>query len=226
LGINITALLAGAGVAGLAVAFAAQDTIANFFGSIMIILDRPFRVGDRIKTSGIDGAVESVGFRSTRVRTLDGHLVTVPNKGLATEMITNISERPYIKQTFNLTIVYDTPPERVERAIRILHELLDGQPCMKEDKPPLISFSSFNDWSLNILVIVWFVPADYAVFMEWCSVTNLEILRRFNAEGIEFAFPTNTTYIAGDSKRRLVFTNEESKVRDPLSPASPRETAG
>ena len=196
LGLNITTLLAGAGVFGLAVAFAARDTISNFFGTVMIIIDKPFTVGDRINSSGIDGIVEHVGFRSTRLRTLEGHLVTVPNRSLADNTITNISARPYIKHIFDLTLIYDTSPEQLERAIEILHQLLDGQECMDmEERAPLISFNSFNDWALNIKVIIWFFPADYTKFMLWLSETNLEILKRFNAEGLEFAFPTNTTYL-------------------------------
>jgi MscS family membrane protein len=209
LGLNITTLLAGAGVAGLAIAFAAQDTIGNFFGSIMIILDKPFKVGDRIKAAGADGSVEHVGFRSTRVRTLDGHLITVPNKELANQTVENVTKRPYIKFVSNLTLVYDTPVEKMERAIEILHEIYDDHEGMDAEMPPRIYFNSFNDWSLNILVIAWYHPGDYFMSQEWNHKRNLEILRRFNAEGLEFAFPTNTTYLAYDKKRKVEFNIEQ-----------------
>ena len=208
--LNITTLLAGAGVAGLAIAFAAQDTISNFFGSIMIILDQPFCVGDCVSISGYKGAVENVGFRSTRIRTFDGHLISIPNKDVAGADIENISARPFIKQAFNLGLVYDSGVEKMERAVELLHEILDGQPCMDDSRPPRIVFESFGDWSLNISATVWWhckdedgenIPPDYGAFMKWIHETNMEILRRFDKEGLEFAFPTNTTYFARDSKR-------------------------
>jgi MscS family membrane protein len=211
LGLNITTLLAGAGVCGLAIAFAAKDTIANFFGSLMIILDKPFKVGERIVFSGVNGVVEHVGLRSTRLRTLDGHLVTVPNSKLADAPIENVGARPYIKFVSNLTLVYDTPAVKVERAVEILHEILDAHDGREEDMPPRIYFNAFNDWSLNIMVIAWFHPGDWVMAQEWNHKTNLEILKRFNAEGIEFAFPTNTTYLAGDSKRALNIGVEQNK---------------
>jgi len=99
---DITALLASAGVVGLAVAFAAQDTIANFFGTVMVLVDRPFRVGERVIINGADGPVESIGFRSTRIRTLDGHLVTLPNKAVADAKIENVGRRSSIKRVMTI----------------------------------------------------------------------------------------------------------------------------
>lgn len=201
LGINITTLLAGAGVCGLALAFAAKDTIANFFGSVMIIVDKPFSVGDRIKMDSIDGVVEGVGFRSTRIRNMDGHLLTIPNSKVADAAVENISKRPYIKCTFNLGLTYDTPPEKVEQAIKILHEILDNHKGFNKEMPPVICFDSFKDWSLNINVALSFQTADWAVSREWLQEHNLMILKRFNEAGIEFAFPTSTSYLAGSPSR-------------------------
>jgi MscS family membrane protein len=211
LGLNITTLLAGAGIFSLAIAFAAQDTIANFFGSIMIILDKPFKVGERVDIGGTNGSIEHVGFRSTRMRTLDGHLVTVPNKTMANATVENIGVRAFIKYAPNLTLVYDTPYEQMQRALDILHEILDNHDGMVEDKPPRIYFSSFNDWALNISITCWFHPgSDYAAYVAWTHKTNMEILRRFNDEGLEFAFPTNTTYLAYDEKRKVTLNIENS----------------
>ncbi len=209
LGLNITTLLAGAGVIGLGIAFAAQDTISNFFGSLMIILDRPFKVGDRIVIDGIDGIVEYVGFRSTKMRKLNGHLITIPNRKMADNAIENIDQRPFIKFINNLTLVYDTPEEKVERAVEILHEILDHHEGLNEKLPPRIYFNAFNDWALNIMVIIWYHPGDWFKAQEWNHRTNLEILKRFNAEGIEFAFPTTTTYLAGDPNRQLLVEHKE-----------------
>lgn len=200
----ITSILAGLGVGGLAVALAAQDTIKNFFGSLVIFADHPFQLGDRIVVDSEDGTVEEVGMRSTRIRTLSGHLVTVPNGELANKMIRNISKRPYIKRVANITITYDTPPEKVERAVTILKEILDAQSeKMHPDFPTRVFFNDFNAASLNILVIYWFAPPEYWEFLEFDHAFNLEVLKRFNEEEIEFAFPTQTLYLAGDPNRPL-----------------------
>ena len=134
--------------------------------------------------------------RSTRIRTLDGHLVTVPNGELANKMIRNISKRPYIKRVANITVTYDTPPEKVELAIQIILEYLDGHnEKMHPDFPNRVFFNNFNDCSLNILVIYWFAPPAYWDFLEFDQQFNMHVLSRFNEEGIEFAFPTRTLYL-------------------------------
>ena len=192
----ITSILAGLGVGGLAVALAAQDTIKNFFGSLVIFADHPFQLGDRIVANGEDGTVEEVGMRSTRIRTLDGHLVTVPNGELANQMIRNITKRPYIKRVANIGVTYDTPPEKVDLAIKIIQEFLDANnEKMHPDFPNRVFFNNFNDCSLNIMVIYWFAPPVYWDFLEFDQQFNMHVLRRFNEEGIEFAFPTQTLYV-------------------------------
>ena len=199
----ITSILAGLGVGGLALALAAQDTLKNFFGSLMLFVDKPFEMGDRIVVGGTDGPVEEVGLRSTRIRTLEGHLVTIPNGELAHQKIQNISKRPYIKRIANITITYDTPPEKVERAVEIIKDILENHEGMSPDFPPRVVFNEFLDAALNILVIYWYSPPNYWDFLAFNQRINLEILRRFNDEGIEFAFPTQTLYLAGDPKRPL-----------------------
>lgn len=199
----LTSIIAGVGVGGLAVALAAQETLKNFFGSLVIFADKPFELGDRIVVDGFDGPVEEVGFRSTRIRTLEGHLVTIPNGELANKTIQNIGKRPYIRRVANITITYDTPPEKVQRAVEIIKEILKDHEGMHPDLPPRVFFNEFNDASLNILVIYWYHPPDYWAFQQFNERVNMEILRRFNAEGIEFAFPTQTLYLAGDPKRPL-----------------------
>lgn len=187
----ITSILAGLGVGGLAVALAAQDTIKNFFGSLVIFADHPFQLGDCVRVDGEDGTVEEVGMRSTRLRTFDGHLVTIPNGELANKTIRNITKRPYIKRVSNLTIACDTPATKVERAVTIIKEELNrSNEKMHPDMPPRVYFNDLNPASLNIQVIYWFVPAsDYWAFMDFDQAFNLAVLRRFNEEDIEFAFP-------------------------------------
>jgi MscS family membrane protein len=191
----ITSILAGLGVGGLAVALAAQETIKNFFGSLVIFADKPFELGERVVVGGHDGTIEEVGFRSTRIRTLDGHLVTVPNGELANLMIQNIGKRPFIKRVMNVAITYDTPPGKVQQAIAILKELLDNHEGMNEERPPRVFFNDFKDCSLNILVVYWYHPPEYWDYMKHAEWVNMELLKRFNEAGIEFAFPTQTLYV-------------------------------
>jgi MscS family membrane protein len=199
----ITSIIAGLGIGGLALALAAQDTVKNFFGSVVLFVDKSFEMGDRIVVDGQDGSVEEVGFRSTKIRTLDGHLVTVPNGELANKMIRNIGKRPYIKRIANLTVTYDTPPQKIERAIEIVKEILHEHEGMHPDFPPRVYFDEFNAASLNIIVFYWYHPPDYWAYMDFSERFNKEVFRRFGEEGIEFAFPTQTLYLAGDPARPL-----------------------
>ena len=210
-GINVTAILAGAGVIGLGIAFAAQDTIANFFGSLMIIIDRPFKVNDYIRIDGREGTVERVGLRSTGIRTPDGFLVTIPNKTTANVTIEDVSCRPTIKRIMTLGLVYDTPPEKLERAVAVLHEILDHHESVDPQFPPRIHFVEFAACSLNIQVVLWYNTTAYWQGLDWTDEINRTILKRFNEEGLEFAFPTSTTYLAYDSKREV-----ELKIRESL----------
>jgi len=200
-GKEITSILAGLGIGGLAVALAAQDTLKNLFGSMVLLADKPFEIGDRINVDGHDGPVEAVGLRSTRIRTLDGHLVTIPNGELANKPIWNIAKRPYIRRLFNITITYDTPPEKVEEAKTILEGILENHEGLNPDFPPRVYFKDFNDASLGFLCLYWYHPPAYWDYLKYSEQVNLQILDRFNKAGIDFAFPTQTLHLAGDSKR-------------------------
>ena len=210
----ITSIIAGLGIGGLAIALAAQDSLKNFFGSIVLFVDKPFEVGERVVIDGHDGPIEEVGLRSTKIRTLDGHLVTVPNGELANKTIQNVGRRPYIRRLVNLTITYDTPPEKIDRAIEIVKELLDHHEGTHEDLPPRVYFNDLNADSLNILVIYWYHPPNYWDYMAFTERFNKEVFRRFNDEGIDFAFPTQTLFLAGDPKRPLTL-GEENGIKDP-----------
>ena len=199
----VSSILAGLGVGSLAVALAAKDTVSNFFGSLVILSDKPFELGQLIKVGSTTGTVETLGFRSTRLRTLDGHLVTIPNGELANQTIENIGRRPSIRRIANLTITYDTPPEKVQEALEIAKDVLKDHEGMHPDFPPRVFFNEFNDASLNLFVIYWYHPADYWQYMAFTEKVNMELLRRFNEAGIEFAFPTQTLYLAGDPARPL-----------------------
>ncbi len=199
----VSSILAGLGIGSLAVALAAKDTIANFFGSLVILADKPFELGERIKVGAADGVVEQLGFRSTRLRTLEGHLVSIPNGELANQTIENIAKRPHFRRIANLTITYDTPPEKVREALEIAQDVLKDHEGMHPDFPPRVFFNEFNSTSLNLFMIYWYHPADFWKYMAFTEKVNLELLRRFNEAGIEFAFPTQTLYLAGDPARPL-----------------------
>jgi len=214
----LTSVIAGLGIGGLAVALAAQDTVKHFIGSFVIAADKPFEIGDRVVVDGHDGPVEAVGMRSTQIRTLAGHLVSIPNGELANRTILNIGKRPYIRRLGNVTITYDTPPEKIKRAVEIMKEILDNHEGMNEELPPKVYFSELNSDSLNIMFLYWYHPPDYWKYMEFTEWVNHEIFRRFNEEGIDFAFPTQTMYLAGDEKRPLnVGWNQNPESHGPVS---------
>jgi MscS family membrane protein len=190
--INITSLLAGLSVGGLALGLAAQDTVANLFGAVSIFLDKPFHIGDRIKVEGVEGAVESIGLRSTRVRNLDGHHVTIPNKIMGNAIITNITRRPTIKTEMNFGLTYDTPTEKVKRATAVLEEIFRANPKTSD---LVISFNKFGDSALNIFVVHTWNGTDAAAQLADLQSMNLEIKKRFDAEQIDFAYPTQTLFL-------------------------------
>jgi MscS family membrane protein len=192
LGMNVTGLLASLSIGGLAVGLAAQDTLSNLFGAVALFADKPFRVGDRVQFDAIDGTVEAIGLRSTRIRNLDGHLVAVPNRTMANASITNVSKRPNIKTVMNVGVTYDTPAEKVERAMVIIEEIFKPHPKTAD---LIISFNKFNDSSLNILVVHWWNSTDFKEYLLGFQKLNLELKRRFDAEGIDFAFPSQTVYV-------------------------------
>lgn len=194
---QIKTVLLSAGVGGIAIALAAKDTIANFFGSVTIFADRPFQVDELVKIGEHLGSVEQVGFRSTKIRTLQGHLVTVPNSVIVNSAVENVGRRPYIRRKSNITITYDSGQRGAERAVQIIKEVLSNVPEINTDPkyPPRIYFSDFNDWSLNIYMSYWIKPPDYWLYQEVNERVNIEIMKRFEAEKIEFAFPSQTLYI-------------------------------
>jgi MscS family membrane protein len=201
LGMNVTGLLASLSIGGLAVGLAAQDTLSNLFGAVAIFADKPFRVGDRIQLDSIDGTVETIGLRSTRVRNLDGFLVTVPNKTMANASIINVSKRPNIKTVMNIGVTYDTTSAQIERAMCIIDEIYRPHPKTAD---LLISFNKFESSSLNIMVVHWWNSTDLKEYLLNFQLLNLELKRRFDAEQINFAFPSQTVYLRQDSQWRLV----------------------
>ncbi len=203
MGLKVSTLLAGLGVGGLAVALAAQDTLKNLLGSVMILLDKPYRVGQRIVAKGHDGIVEEIGLRSTRIRLLTGHQTTIPNDEMAKIDIENIGQRPHIRRLANIGITYDTPPEKIEKAVDIILKILDNHEGMDPELPPRAYFNEYDPYSLNIIALYWYHPADYWGYMKFTQWVNLEIAREFEKEDIKFAFPTTTTYLSQENSQPL-----------------------
>lgn len=200
LGAEIRAILLSAGVGGIAIALAAKDTIANFFGSVTIFADKPFQIDELLRVGEHYGPVEEVGFRSTKIRTLEGHLVTVPNSIIANTAVENVGKRPFIRRTSNITITYDSGHKKAQKAVEIIKEVLAGVPEINGDseKPPRVYFSDFTDWALNIYMSYWVKPVDYWLYQEVNERVNFEIMKRFEAAQIEFAFPSQTIYLKKD----------------------------
>lgn len=189
LGIKLTTLLASAGIGGLAVALAAQDTLKTLFGTIMLMADKPFRVGERIQFNKYDGVVEDIGLRSTRIRLLTGNLVTVPNDELARFDIENITLRPHIRRTANIKIPLDTPRDKVEQCVETIRNILKDHEGMNPEFPPRVFFDDFNEDSFNIRVFYWFSPPLYWDYLAFSQKVNLEIFQAFEEQGIPFSQP-------------------------------------
>jgi len=194
-GVDVGTLIAGLSIGGLAFALAAQDTIKNIYGGFTIFTDRPFRIGDRIKVDGFDGFVEEIGIRSTRIRTLEKRLVTMPNYRLVEASVENISEEPMRRVLMKLGLTYNTTPEKMNEAMSILRDIPNRINNVFE-KDIVVAFTDFTDFSL-VITFVYFIRRDADV-METPSQVNTEILRAFNAAGLQFAYPTQTVYIEKD----------------------------
>jgi MscS family membrane protein len=189
-GYDVGAVLAGLGIGGLALAMAAKDTVSNVFGGFTIFTDRPFTLGDRIRVGDYDGTVKEIGIRSTRLQTLAGTLVTIPNASFSDNAVENVSAEPSRKVVMNLGLTYDTTPEGMERGMAILREIGAANDSLEENV--LVAFNEFGDSAMNILLI-YYIKSGSDILGAMTAI-NMEILRRFGEAGLEFAFPTQTLY--------------------------------
>jgi len=211
-GYNISSLLAGLGIGGLAVALGLQDTLSNFFGSISIFADRPFIVGDMVKIGEIQGTVEEIGFRSTRIRTLEATLVSIPNKTVANSVIDNLSRRSKrrVEQTIGLT--YSTTAEQIEKVVSSIQEIISRD----EEVDPeivLVNFSNFGDSSLDITIIYFIKSADFREYLAVKERINLAIMRKLEELGVSIAFPTRSIYIENNDKKSTNLLKAEKKQK-------------
>jgi MscS family membrane protein len=195
---DIRAWLAGLGIVGLAVSLAAQDSIKNFFGSVTILVDRPFQVGEQIVFGGYEGTIEEIGFRSTTVRTTNGHVVTVPNSTIVNNSVENISRRPYIRRAFNLSLPNDTPAEKLIEAVTLVRAVLAepeiGPPLQTvihgESFLPQVYFSELHDDQVQIAVCYCYSPPESGDYSAHAQRVNLQILTRFAQAGIKLNSPS------------------------------------
>lgn len=194
LDVDITGLLAGIGIGGLALALAAQDAVKNLFGSILIVLDRPFEVGDLIKTQDVEGTVEELGFRSTRVRTLYNSLITLPNANLISAAVDNFGKRTMRRWKLMLSVTYDTPPEKIEAFCEGIRELIRRHPRTRKEGFE-VHFNEFAAASLDILVYLFFDTREWSVELASKHRLGIDILRLAERLGVEFAFPTQTIHL-------------------------------
>ncbi|MHA1575090.1 MAG: mechanosensitive ion channel family protein, partial [Alphaproteobacteria bacterium] len=197
MGYKVSALLAGLGIGGLAVALALQDTLANLFASIIILLDQPFRVGDRIVVENTDGVVEEIGLRSTRIRTLSKTLVSIPNKIVSESTIDNIDKMPKRKISQVIGITYDTTASQMEQVLVELKKIISDDKGIDKDFF-VVRFTDFGDSSLNIEIIYFTVTVDYDAHLAVKEKINLAIMRKIEELGLSMAFPSRTVYIKNE----------------------------
>ncbi len=197
LGVDITAILGSVSVLGLAFGLAAQDSVANLFGAVAVFVDKPFKVGDRIKVgSDVDGVVEAMGLRATQVRNADGFLITLPNKSVGNNTVINVSARPSIRTVLNYGLTYDTPAHRIDFAASLLRSIFTAHSLTGECQ---VTFNRFDASALNIEVNHQCLTRDLPTYQTALHGLNLQVKERFDAEKLEFAFPTQTVFLKKDT---------------------------
>jgi MscS family membrane protein len=219
LGFPAYSVLAGLGVGGLAVALAARDSLANLLGSMLIMIEKPFRVGHVIRVSGSEGTVEEVGFRSTRIRTSDNSLISIPNNAVVNATVENLSLRPKRRQRFFVQLTYDTPREKVEEVVSRIKQLIADHPVTDETGAQ-VRFNDFGESSLNILVQFHLNVADAASELEEREKILLQIIDLAKEIGVEFAFPTRTLIVEtspGEAKHSPLLPEPARSKLKPVS---------
>ncbi len=191
-GYDVAGLIAGLGIGGVAIALAAKDTVANVFGSVAVLIDRPFTVGDLVQIGTTEGTVEKIGLRSTRIRTYDGFLVSVPNQNLTTCEAINISRRPTRRAIFTLGLVYDLSADQMREAVEMLRHFIGTHP---KTSKVWVHWKEFGPCSLDIQVIYWSNALPMEEYLEAVQELNCGIKERFDAAGFGFAFPTQTVIL-------------------------------
>ena len=195
LDVNVSSLVAGLGLGGLAIALAAQDTVRNLLGGVTIFADKPFEVGDWVVAEGVEGTVETVGFRSTRVRTFYNSLVSVPNGNLMDAGIDNMGQRRWRRYKTTLGVGYHTTPDQMQAFVEGIRAIIQANAGMRQDYY-IVEFHGFGATSLDVLVYCFMDAADWNEELRTRHVLNLDIMRLAESLQVDFAFPTQTLHIA------------------------------
>ena len=194
IGVEITGLLAGLGISGIAVALAVQNILGDLFAYLSIMLDRPFARGDFIVVDDILGTVERIGLKSTRVRSLTGELIVFSNTDLLSTRLRNYQDRQERRVAFSIGVVYETPADKLKAIPDMMREIVSDQESARFDRA---HFKSLGSFSLEFEVVYYVTSADYLLYMDCQEAINVETVRRFEKEGIGFAFPTQTIHVDG-----------------------------
>jgi len=210
-GVNVTTVIAGASIGGLAVALASQDTVKNLIGTFMIFLDKPFHIGDWIEADTVVGTVEEVGFRSTRVRAADTSVYQIPNSKLAEITINNKGLRKYRRYKTELGLRYDTPPELIEAFVRGVRALIIAHPDTKSESYN-VEFTGFGDSALLIMVNVYFKSLDWGVEQSSKHRLHIAIIKLAKALGVDFAFPSSTVIIEQFPEKQPIYLKYDTNV--------------
>jgi small-conductance mechanosensitive channel len=201
--VPLTAFTILGGALAIGVGFGSQALINNFIGGLIMLAERPVRLGERITFGDFDGVVEDVGFRCTKLRTQSDHLVTIPNSTLVNESIENIDRRRTIRRTLNISLTYNTSREMIGVAVQAIRNVLEEREIRERIHPivgfeefsPRVHFTDFATESLNIQVVYWYAPVDSWEFMEHAERVNYRIIEEFDRLGVDFAFPSKTAYV-------------------------------
>jgi small-conductance mechanosensitive channel len=196
IGVDITALVAGVGISGIAIALAVQSILGDLFASLSIIVDKPFVIGDFIIVGDLMGTVERVGLKTTRVRSLSGEQIIFSNSDLLASRIRNYKRMRERRIVFGVGVTYETPHEKLNAIPDHLREAVEAQPAVRFDRA---HFKAFGDSSLDFETVYYMLVPDYNEYMNVQQAINLAIVRRFEDEGIEFAYPTQTLHVHQDT---------------------------
>lgn len=193
LGIDVTALVAGMGIGGIAIALAVQNILSDLFASLSIVLDKPFVNGDFIVVGDMAGSVEHVGIKTTRIRSISGEQLVFSNSDLLQSRVRNFGRMEQRRVVFSLGVTYQTPAEKLERIPSLIRAAIEAQDSVRFDRS---HFASYGDSALNFETVYYVESSDYAQHMDILQAINLRIYRTFEDEGIEFAYPTQTLFVA------------------------------
>lgn len=193
-GYSLTSLIAGFGITGLAVGFAAQQTIASMFGTLAILTDKVFKIGDYIKVNNIEGTVENITLHSTKVRTLDNFMVTIPNNIIDSNVVENVSRAKKRRLQIVFGITYDTSEEKIQKAISIIKSTMKSRHDVNQDFR--VNIDALDSSSINIKLFGYVKTSSIITLEKVRGEVLFEIIKQFRAEGIDFAFPSQTVYMA------------------------------